>query len=467
MLEPEPEPAVLGPEPPPPAAPPPAAPPPPHTLADISALRRKDGPFEDLDQRQLCVCCSCQTELERARALRCSRCRLAFYCSRACQKSYHKRHVRWCKEEAAAQARLREEHPTALVCSRSLVWHVRRWDARSKEACPDPRYYLRKTAAKHPAYAALVQRDPARLSPLWSYPRGDGGAQASGYRSADRLACLRALREEGAVRAATTEQLCAAAACLVAPDGTVVVAAQGGDHAGTAGAPAAAVLYSELLARLPPAAATAAGAVSAPERRAEGQGRLSLPALPLPVSGGLATLAAALSVAQAAGCADGEIAALAVRLCDKLAAPGSAATAGTASPAGEQQLQGTAADSSVSSSSSGSTYGEAVEARQLLVVAQAEFRLGSQSATAREAEPHHRRATFYGTAAYHPTRHSSLTTRILHAALHPPAAALSMLRKALANIRRVAHDRLGILLWPMRAAHRCLVFSTCERTALH
>jgi hypothetical protein len=102
-----------------------------------------------------------------------------------------------------------------------------------------------------------------------------------------------------------------------------------------------------------------------------------------------------------------------VRLCDKLAAPGSAATAGTASPAGEQQLQGTA-DSSVSSSS-GSTYGEAVEARQLLVVAQAEFRLGSGSATAQEAEPHHRRATFYGTAAYHPTRHATP----LHAAASP------------------------------------------------
>ena len=64
---------------------------------------------------QLAVCCGCQTELQRRRARRCSRCRLAFYCSRACQLNYHKRHVRWCKRQAAAQAQLRLQHPTALV----------------------------------------------------------------------------------------------------------------------------------------------------------------------------------------------------------------------------------------------------------------------------------------------------------------------------------------------------------------
>ena len=37
------------------------------------------------------------------------------------------------------------------VCSSKLLWHVRRWDASGKETCPDPRYYLRKTADKVPA----------------------------------------------------------------------------------------------------------------------------------------------------------------------------------------------------------------------------------------------------------------------------------------------------------------------------
>jgi hypothetical protein len=47
--------------------------------------------------------------------MRCSRCRLAFYCSRACQEVYHKRHSRWCRKQAVAQAQLRERYPTALV----------------------------------------------------------------------------------------------------------------------------------------------------------------------------------------------------------------------------------------------------------------------------------------------------------------------------------------------------------------
>ena len=64
---------------------------------------------------QLAVCCGCCKELPRRRAMRCSRCRLAFYCSRACQEVYHKRHSRWCRKQAVAQAQLRERYPTALV----------------------------------------------------------------------------------------------------------------------------------------------------------------------------------------------------------------------------------------------------------------------------------------------------------------------------------------------------------------
>ena len=169
--------ALVGPEPPPSAANPTtgSTTAPNLTLREVSALSDKgeptNGPGVAEQPPQLCVCCACRSELRRADAFRCSRCRLAFYCSRECQRSYHKRHVRWCKREAGLQAQLRAEHPHALVrtgtprppalglialcrpqvCSSKLLWHVRRWDASGKETCPDPRYYLRKTADKVPA----------------------------------------------------------------------------------------------------------------------------------------------------------------------------------------------------------------------------------------------------------------------------------------------------------------------------
>ena len=398
MLEPEPAPAPFGPEPPPPSL---QQPPPPQqqqqpqpqlTLADISALSSRTGPFEDLDQRQLCVCCACEKEMERARARRCSRCHLAFYCSRDCQKSYHKRHVRWCKAEAAAQARLREEYPTALVCSRSLVWHVRRWDARTKETCPDPRYYLQKTRAKHPVYAALVAREPERLSGLWSYPRCSE-AQLERYRTSERMACLGALSSEADARAATTAQLCAAAVCLVAPDGATMLAS-------SPSVLPAEVLYNELLGRASAVEAAGAAASAAAARTSNQPAEAKacttrLPPLPLPSDRGLDALAAALLLAAPAGRTDDEVTALATRFCEGLSG---AASLGT------QEMD---AISSADSPTDGSVAmhampvprldcGEASESRQLLIAAQAEFRLGSHSSTAQESEPHHRRAVLYG-----------------------------------------------------------------------
>jgi hypothetical protein len=399
MLEPEPEAAPFGPEPPPALQQqPPQQQPPQLTLADISALSSRTGPFEDLDQRQLCVCCACEKEMERARARRCSRCRLAFYCSRDCQKSYHKRHVRWCKAEAAAQARLREEYPTALVCSRSLVLHVRRWDARSKETCPDPRYYLQKTRAKHPAYAALVAREPERLSGLWSYPRCSE-AQLECYRTSERMACLSALSSEADARAATTAQLCAAAVCLVAPDGATMLASG-------SSVLSAEVLYSELLARASAVeaagAAASAAAACTSKQPAEAQACTTtrLPPLPLPSDRGLDALAAALLLAGPAGRTDDEVTALAARFCEGLSG---AASLGT------QEMDGI---SSADLPTDGSVAmavdcGEASESRQLLIAAQAEFRLGSHSSTAQESEPHHRRAVVYGKPNAEPRRPES------------------------------------------------------------
>ncbi len=392
MLEPEPEPVPIGPE----------LPPmqvqqqqqqqqqqqKPLTLADISALRSRTGPFEDLDQRQLCVCCECEKEMERAQAHRCSRCRLAFYCSRDCQKQYHKRHVRWCKAEAAAQARLREEYPTALVCSRTLVWHVRRWDARSKETCPDPRYYMQKTRAKHPAYSALVGREPERLSGLWSYPRCSQ-TQLDCYCTAKRMACLGVLDGEADVRAATTAKLCAAAVCLVAPDGTTVLSS--GDTLLSVE-----VLYNELLARASAvSAAPAATSCTAPQP-ADGRSCSRLPPLPLPANRGLDALASALSLARAAKRSDDEVTALAARFCEAL----SDASSGT------QQVDAISSEDSPTDESAAIAVdcGEALASRQLLIAAQAEFRLGSHSSTAQESEPHHRRAVLYGKSVILPGR---------------------------------------------------------------
>ena len=114
--------ALVGPEPPPSAANPTTSPTtaPNLTLREVSALMSDKGepttgPGVAEQPPQLCVCCACRSELRRADAFRCSRCRLAFYCSRECQRSYHKRHVRWCKREAGLQAQLRAEHPHALV----------------------------------------------------------------------------------------------------------------------------------------------------------------------------------------------------------------------------------------------------------------------------------------------------------------------------------------------------------------
>ena len=352
------------------------------TLHDVSAVRRASGPYEDLDKRQLCLCCSCQGELTRLKARRCSRCKLAFYCSPECQKLYHKRHVRWCKAEATAQAQLREKYPAALVCSGSLVWHVRRWDARSKETCPDPRYYLQKTTATHPSYAAFVATDPAHLSPFWSFPRGEGA-----YHSEGSTSLLRVVGGVGGLAAATTAQLCNAALCLAAPSAASTVAVVDDQSADNAATPSPAALFAELIARIPGLPSVAC---LPPDQQPPplAKCKYTLPPLPLPEGGELASLVGTLALAnaQAVKCPPDQLSALSRRLCDGLA-QAAAADAAEASPS-----------SSTASPAAVNGCGECKTGRQLLVAARAEYWLGTQADTALEAEPHHRRAALYGNA---------------------------------------------------------------------
>ena len=230
--------ALVGPEPPPSAANPTTSPTtaPNLTLREVSALSDKGepttGPGVAEQPPQLCVCCACRSELRRADAFRCSRCRLAFYCSRECQRSYHKRHVRWCKREAGLQAQLRAEHPHALVrtgtppppalgliallptpgvlleaaVARAPLGRQRQGDVprptllppqdRRQGPChPLPLRALVTVADpdcygcwQHPSYAARVAADPAALSPHWR----SGSAAAP--------AALAPLAADGAVR---------------------------------------------------------------------------------------------------------------------------------------------------------------------------------------------------------------------------------------------------------------------------
>ena len=101
-----------------------------------------------------------EKDMVRAEALVCSRCHLAFYCSKECQRLYHTQHVKWCKHEASKQADLRAEHPASLVLSSRLRMNLFDWRSNHKdpnakgskkgkvytaETCPDVRYCFNRT----------------------------------------------------------------------------------------------------------------------------------------------------------------------------------------------------------------------------------------------------------------------------------------------------------------------------------
>ena len=352
----------------------------PPTLGDLMPQRPEDAAAAEECgiAAQLAVCCGCQRELLRKKSMRCTRCKLAFYCSKECQTSYHKRHVKWCKAEAAAQAKLRAAHPEALVCSSSLCLHVRRWDAEGTESCPDPRYYLRKTAATHPSYSAAVGREPAMLTPYWSRPRPPcpPPALAAAPESTSSLAALvlDALGGDGGLEGTADAGVAVAALCACWPARGVPVA--GG----------AEELYSELQRRAGTPANEPQNAGSTVHRTT---GKLRrLPPLPLPPRAaklvGLVGLAAGLQK-------DDDIV---LGLCAQLCAELKSLMAAAAVPPAPEPVAGDANESAWKSVQSPGWLG----ARQLLVAAQAEGRLAATAGTTAEAAPHHKQARVYAQA---------------------------------------------------------------------
>jgi hypothetical protein len=135
-----------------------------------SYFRQADLPYDCGMQEQLCVCCHCQAEMRRPAALVCSRCHLAFYCSRDCQVAYHKKHAKWCKRESSAQAALRAASPQALVLSSRLALNLYAWASAGREVCPDARYFFRKTDDVAPVFHGRVSAG-AKLATYWQLPR--------------------------------------------------------------------------------------------------------------------------------------------------------------------------------------------------------------------------------------------------------------------------------------------------------